>query len=256
MKSMDPVPIDGSWGLPPAGLPYHVLRHLNDAREQAGVSPLALHGALMSAAQAHAADMALRGAVYTTSPDGTTPAHRARMAGYLGDVACWALRSASAAQALQRLVDEPGVLAVLLHPLCAHAGLGLRAGHFTLLLNAPFILDEEATRTRVQQLVAHARRLRDLPPLLPSATLDALARYHLAPAGPPPADYLGRAVLHVLDATPNHLKSALFDAFADPAFGAVLHDPAFHEVGLFLQAGGTHLCLALGAPRPQAPPPT
>jgi hypothetical protein len=247
---MDPLPIDGSWGLPPAGLPYHVLRHLNDARDQAGVSPLVLHSALMGAAQAHAADMARHRVVSTTSLDGNTLAHRARMAGYLGDVACWALRSTSAAQALRGLLDEPAVQAVLLHPLCAHAGLGLREGHFALLLSAPFILDEEAARTRVRQLVAHARLLRDLPPVVPSTSLDALARHHLAAPADPLPGYLGRAVFQVLDATPSRLKSALFDAFADPAFGAALHDPAFHELGLFLQAGGTHLCLALGAPRP------
>ena len=57
-------------------------------------------------------------------------------------------------------------------------------------------------------------------------------------------------MFHVLDATPSRLKSAVFDAFDDAAFGAALHDPAFHEFGLFLQAGGGHLCVALGAPRP------
>lgn len=241
-------PLDDSWGLPPGILPSQVLRRLNGRRAEAGAAALVAHPPLMQAAQAHASAMARGSFLGTRAPDGTTLNALARRAGHHGDVVGWVLRAPSLDLGMQTLLRDAGLGHVLAHPACRQVGLGLCAGRFTLLLGAPFVLDEEASRIRAHQMLNHARTLQGLPPLASAEALDQLAEALCTEGAAAPAVYPGRVCHHIFDAPPASLKGALFEALEDPVFGAAVRDPAYSDLGVFTRAGGVRCCLVLGSP--------
>jgi uncharacterized protein YkwD len=78
----------GPQGAPgPATSAPELIAAVNATRAAQGAAPLPENPALTRAAMAHAADMAARGYVGSTAPDGSTPLRRMRAAGF---EACYA----------------------------------------------------------------------------------------------------------------------------------------------------------------------
>ncbi|MFB6119150.1 CAP domain-containing protein [Halosegnis sp.] len=71
----------GSTGIDDERVERLVVTEVNDARTARGLAPLAANTTLAGVADAHSADMAARGYVNHTAPDGTTVAERLAQAG-------------------------------------------------------------------------------------------------------------------------------------------------------------------------------
>lgn len=123
------------WAVPltPAGLARtvtDVVDRTNRERARAGLPPLAVDSLLVTAAQAHSADMVARDFYSHTAPDGSRPWDRATAAGSacrtIGEnIACG---QRSAAEVVEGWMNSPGHRANILEPGFTHIGVGFAGG--------------------------------------------------------------------------------------------------------------------------------
>ncbi|MEU2601197.1 CAP domain-containing protein [Streptomyces hirsutus] len=123
------------WAVPltPAGLARtvtDVVDRTNRERARAGLPPLAVDSLLVTAAQAHSADMVARDFYSHTAPDGSRPWDRAAAAGSarrtIGEnIACG---QRSAAEVVEGWMNSPGHRANILKPGFTHIGVGFAGG--------------------------------------------------------------------------------------------------------------------------------
>lgn len=105
------------------------LAHINAARANAGLAPLALHADLSRMAQAHACDMAGRGYFDHTAPDGTGLMARARgLSGFCQLAENIARGQQDIPTVMAIWLRSPGHRANLLDPGLTHVGLGRAPG--------------------------------------------------------------------------------------------------------------------------------
>lgn len=106
-----------------------LLQLVNAERERVGLAPLAPDPALTTAARAHARDMLAQGYFAHLSPDGKTPADRARAAGARLQLAGENLALAPTVDLAHRgLMDSPGHRANILSPQFSRVGIGVADG--------------------------------------------------------------------------------------------------------------------------------
>lgn len=118
---------------------HPALAEVNRLRAEAGVGALRLDARLAAAAQAHAEDMAAKGYLAHTSPDGSTLEQRARDAGYgpftaLGENI--AQGQADWGEAIATWMDSPGHRANLLNPQFEDIGFGAADGYWVQVFGA------------------------------------------------------------------------------------------------------------------------
>ncbi|MFI8304626.1 CAP domain-containing protein [Streptomyces sp. NPDC085927] len=123
------------WAVPltPAGLARtvtDVVDRTNRERARAGLPPLAVDPLLVTAAQAHSADMVARDFYSHTAPGGSRPWDRAAAAGSarrtIGEnIACG---QRSAAEVVEGWMNSPGHRANILKPDFTHIGVGFAGG--------------------------------------------------------------------------------------------------------------------------------
>jgi uncharacterized protein YkwD len=106
---------------------------VNRERERRDLPRLRADERLAAAAGAHSRDMVRRGFFDHVSPGGSTPARRARRAGYpwrsIGEAIAWGTGSyATAASTVERWMDSPPHREILLHPGLREIGVGVAPG--------------------------------------------------------------------------------------------------------------------------------
>jgi uncharacterized protein YkwD len=106
---------------------------VNRERERRDLPQLRTDERLAAAAEAHSRDMVRRGFFDHTSPGGSTPARRARRAGYpwrsIGETIAWGTGPyATAASTVERWMDSPPHRAILLHGGLREIGVGVATG--------------------------------------------------------------------------------------------------------------------------------
>jgi uncharacterized protein YkwD len=106
---------------------------VNRERDRRDLPRLRADERLASAAAGHSRDMVRRGFFDHTSPGGSTPARRARRAGYpwrsIGETIAWGSGPyATAASTVERWIDSPGHREILLHPGLREIGVGVAVG--------------------------------------------------------------------------------------------------------------------------------
>lgn len=107
-----------------------MLARVNAARRSAGLPPLERSLDLDLAAQAHARDLLARGYYSHRSPEGSTPASRARVAGYPSDLVAENLheRAGPVELILRDWLSSPGHRRNVLDPGATELGVGLALG--------------------------------------------------------------------------------------------------------------------------------
>lgn len=114
--------------------PAELIRELNDDRRRHGLSPLVEHPALMAAARAQVADMARRGYVDLTAPDGTSTEDWLARAGYrptgFGAMALSGIPSVW--ETAGAVLQSDKIAGLLLDPGEVRIGVGYHEGFFVL----------------------------------------------------------------------------------------------------------------------------
>lgn len=112
---------------------------LNSERAASGLAPVSRNTRLTAAAQAHAQDMAARGYLAHTSPDGVSYTARMRAHGYRNCLAAEAISRGirSTGHALQSWMDSPPHRSLLMHPQVQEYGVGESGGYWALVLASP-----------------------------------------------------------------------------------------------------------------------
>ena len=109
---------------------------INSVRRAHGLSTLRLNSRLSSAARGHSRDMVRRRYFAHSTPEGLSPAHRVRSAGYLaghrnwlvGETLAWWRGSATPATIVTGWMHSPPHREVLLHPSFRDVGIGIVLG--------------------------------------------------------------------------------------------------------------------------------
>lgn len=129
-KEIAPQALLGRWGLQSTAVafPNQLYGLVNQARKDAGLSPLKLHERLAKAAKAHACDMAQRNFISHQGPEGRGPSWRALQAGYdplwliIGENI--AAGFPSPGSVFHAWMSSPGHRGLILHPQFTEMGLG------------------------------------------------------------------------------------------------------------------------------------
>lgn len=172
-----------------------LLELLNAERSRAGVPALLMSVQLNGAAHEHSADMAQRGYLGVTTPEGDPIRERTRRATYEGNAeALVAMGPSTPEQALAEWYKSPPHKLLALSTTFQHVGVGLVDGMWTVVLAAPHsaaATDVREIRGRVLDLVNRERSQAGVTPLELSEPLARAAQEHAADMAR--RDYFGSA---------------------------------------------------------------
>ncbi|MGW0629479.1 CAP domain-containing protein [Streptomyces sp. NPDC002758] len=181
--------VDPGAPVPPVPDPDGFLGLLNSSRAQAGSPPVALDARLISAARAHAAEMAAAGRLGSEGQDGTSVHQRITATGYTYVTVGEHLVSGprTPAEFVAYCLRTEQARRTLLDPAFTHAGLAYAGGgrtgdtYWTALWARP-LTPGELVRTcaGVVELTNRERRHAGLPPLAVDPVLGAAAQAHSA----------------------------------------------------------------------------